>query len=338
MRFAQKQVSLQRGLSQSERGSILAADICEYKDAVGTSWDASFVQLSAGSLDAGIEFLKGDGFVLYRESWRQRLHLVGTLLPGMIAFGVPEGTGQLSRWWGQTLSSTCIPIARSTGEPNLVTEANEAITVLTMREVDFLGIFERLTGLLPCDFPGKGHFLEVKTGAARQLLDFWNSVLAQTSVVDICEWSVVDLVAPLLDALALPVVPHRVETPKSTLLNRLMRVAEASNFRASVPEVCLDLNVSRRTIEYVFQELVGESPRAYFTLRRLNLCKQALTEANHRETTVAIIATKFGFFELGRFASIYHRHFGELPSSTLRRTRGLIPVRVHPFVDRNIQD
>lgn len=140
---------------------------------------------------------------------------------------------------------------------------------------------------------------------------------------EICEWSVADLVAPLLDALQLPVMPHHVETPKSSLLNQLMRVAEASDFRANVPEISLELNVSRRTIEYLFQDLMGESPRAYFTLRRLNLCKQALTEAKQGVTTVTSIATQYGFYELGRFASAYCRYFGELPSITLRRTNTL---------------
>jgi hypothetical protein len=64
MQFAQKIIHLQRGLSQCIRGSIQGADILDYKDAVSASWDASFVQLSAGNLDAGIEFLSGDGFAL----------------------------------------------------------------------------------------------------------------------------------------------------------------------------------------------------------------------------------------------------------------------------------
>jgi AraC-like DNA-binding protein len=254
----------------------------------------------------------------------------------MIALGIASGIGQETRWWGQRLSSTCIPIARSTGELNVVTAANEAITVLTMREMDFLRIFERLTGLLPCDFPRKGHFLKVRTEAARQALDFWNSTLAQTAISNICEWTVADLVAPLLDALELPFIQHRVETTKSVLLDRLMGVAEVSNFQASVPEISLDLNVSRRTIEYVFQDLIGVSPQAYFTVRRLNLSKQALTEANPDETTVASIATRHGFYELGRFASLYRRYFGELPSITLRRTRGLVAIGVQPDVTRNM--
>lgn len=338
MHFAQKQVGLQHGLIQSVRGTLLGADICEYKDAVSASWDASFVQLSAGNLDANIEFLAGDDFVLYRESWHQQLHLVGTLLPGMIAIGIPAGTGHDTRWWGQTISTTCIPIARSTDELNLVTGTNEAITVLTMSEQDFLRIFERLTGLHQCDFPGGGHFLVVKTDAVQRIRHFWNSVLAHTLVMDVCAWSVVDLLAPLLDALEMPVISHHVEAPKAALLDRIMRIAEASEFRASVPEISLALNVSRRTIEYVFQDLMGESPRAYFTLRRLNFCKQELLEASHGETTVAAIATKHGFYELGRFASVYRHYFGELPSNTLRRARGLVAVGVQPIAGRTIQD
>jgi len=308
------------------RGSIVGADICEYEDAVGASWDASFVQLSAGSLEANVEFLTGDDFTLYRESWRQRLHLTGTPLPGTIVLGIPASTGQQTRWWGKTLSSTCIPIARSTGELDLVTEPHEAITVLSLRETDFLRIFESLTGLLPGQFPGKGDFLEVKQGAARLILDFWNSVLSKTAKLDVCPWTAADLLAPLLDALELPVRRLHVETPKAAMLARLIHIAEQSDFGASIPEISLELNVSRRTIEYLFQDLVGESPRAYFTVRRLNLCKQALTEANPTETTVASIATHFGFNELGRFAAVYRRYFGELPSNTLRRAGGLVTV------------
>lgn len=337
MHFAQKYVRLQRGLGHCERGVIHEADICEYKDAVSASWDASFVQLGAGKLDAELDFLIGPGFSLYRESWCQRLHLVGTLLPGMIAIGIPAQQRRETRWWGFTAPSDCIPIARSTSELNLVAAANEAITVLTMREVDFLEIFERLTGLPRREFPEQGHFLQVKAGAAQRVLDFWNSVLAKTSALDTCEWGVADLVAPLLDALELAVIPHRLEVRKSALVERLLRIAEASDFKASVPEISRESNVSRRTIEYVFRDLLGESPRAYFTARRMNLCQQELAAASREETTVATIAIKYGFCELGRFAALYRRYFGELPSSTLRQTRGLVDFNVHPHLDGTIE-
>ncbi|MEZ5572806.1 MAG: helix-turn-helix domain-containing protein [Halioglobus sp.] len=312
--------------SPIERGSILGADICEYKAAVSAYWDASFIQLGAGALDAGIEYLVGDNFTLYRDNWHQRLHLVGTLLPGMIAFGISSRAGQGTRWWGQSLSPGCIPIGRSNDEMNLVAGANEGMTVLTMREGDFLRIFEHLTGLASSDFPGEGRFLELNPGAERQLLKFWNSVLAQTSTMDRCEWQLVDLVAPLLAALELPVLRNDMQSPKAALLNRLMHIAETTDFQATVPEISQKLGVSRRSIEYLFHDLIGESPRAYFIARRLSLCKQELAEAGQGEITVAAVAIKHGFYELGRFASVYRRYFGELPSITLRRNPVLVTL------------
>lgn len=37
--------------------------------------------------------------------------------------------------------------------------------------------------------------------------------------------------------------------------------------------------------------------------------------------TVTSAATECGFFHLGHFSMSYRRHFGELPSETLRRSR-----------------
>ncbi|TFG38706.1 MAG: helix-turn-helix domain-containing protein [Candidatus Aminicenantes bacterium] len=80
-----------------------------------------------------------------------------------------------------------------------------------------------------------------------------------------------------------------------------------------------------------FQENLGISPQAYFTLRRLDLLQRALIEANPENSSVTDIAMQYGFHELGRFASVYRRQFGELPSETLRMTRCMITTRVSPI-------
>jgi len=257
-------------------------------------------------------------------------------MPGMIVIGIPAGTGEETRWWGRSLPENCVALARSSDEVELVTGIDESLTVLTMMEAEFLHIFQRLTGLHPSVFPGKGNFLQLKNGATQHILQFWNTVLAQTTIYDTCEFSLVDLVAPLIDALTLPVSTRLVQMPKTDLLHQIIDIAASSDFRGSIPELCHAVNISRRNMEYLFQEHMGESPRAYFTKRRLNLCHQALTQANHAEETVTAIATGFGFYELGRFAATYKRYFGELPSDTLCRTRiltrtGSKPLSIVPF-------
>ena len=59
-----KNVALGAGAARGVCGSPRDADIHKYEEAVETSWDASFVQLSARHLNAGIEYLAGDRFVL----------------------------------------------------------------------------------------------------------------------------------------------------------------------------------------------------------------------------------------------------------------------------------
>jgi AraC-like DNA-binding protein len=78
-------------------------------------------------------------------------------------------------------------------------------------------------------------------------------------------------------------------------------------------------------------EFLDMSPLAYARLRRLNLARLALMRTERGSTSVARVARKYGFSELGRFAAAYRAVFGEPPSATLRdAARGpgaAIPVR-----------
>jgi AraC-like DNA-binding protein len=89
-----------------------------------------------------------------------------------------------------------------------------------------------------------------------------------------------------------------------------------------IPEICKAIRVPDRTLRRCCQEYLGMGPKRYLLLRRLHLVRRVLRYATPEATTTTEIATRFGFWQLGRFAVEYQSHFGESPSATLRRQPG----------------
>lgn len=88
-----------------------------------------------------------------------------------------------------------------------------------------------------------------------------------------------------------------------------------------IPELCARVGTSQRTLEYLFKDYYGMSPRRYLTVRRLNAARRNLLHSAE-DTSVAAIAGRFGFRHPARFAQTYRSLFGELPSQTLSRRPG----------------
>jgi AraC-like DNA-binding protein len=103
-----------------------------------------------------------------------------------------------------------------------------------------------------------------------------------------------------------------------TIMRRFRRVLEEHpNRPIYLPEICAAIGVPERTLRLCCQEQLGMSPKQYLTRRRMNLVRRALTAET--EATVTEIATRFGFWHLGRFSAGYQTIFDELPSTTLAR-------------------
>jgi AraC-like DNA-binding protein len=86
-----------------------------------------------------------------------------------------------------------------------------------------------------------------------------------------------------------------------------------------VSEVCARIGVSERTLRRCCEDQFGLSPRQFLVRRRMQLVHRALRTADPAQTTVTNIATRHGFWELGRFAGAYASFYGEAPSQTLRQ-------------------
>ncbi len=86
-----------------------------------------------------------------------------------------------------------------------------------------------------------------------------------------------------------------------------------------VDEIASAAATSRRTLFRAFNEILGESPRAYTRRLRLHRIRRDLANEDESRCTVAMVAMRWGMEDLGRMAGHYRDLFGELPSQTHRR-------------------
>ena len=104
------------------------------------------------------------------------------------------------------------------------------------------------------------------------------------------------------------------------VMRRFRRVMEENpEHPLYIPEICKVIGVSSRTLQACCHEHLGMGPKHYLLLRRMNLARRALRQEAPETTSVTEIATRYGFWQLGRFAVEYQSLFGESPSATLAR-------------------
>ena len=107
---------------------------------------------------------------------------------------------------------------------------------------------------------------------------------------------------------------------RAAVMNRFEEMLAAHPDRPlHMPELCAAIGVSERTLRHCCVDFLGMSPGRYLRLRQLRLARAALRRTDC--ATVAEVARRYGFGELGRFASLYRAVYGEAPSATLRLRR-----------------
>ena len=86
-----------------------------------------------------------------------------------------------------------------------------------------------------------------------------------------------------------------------------------------VSDICKAVGVSPRTLSRAVRAVQGTTPVRFARSLRLAEARKALLSPHAQSVTVTAIAMRFGFHELGRFATDYRAAFGESPLETMSR-------------------
>ncbi len=82
--------------------------------------------------------------------------------------------------------------------------------------------------------------------------------------------------------------------------------------------ICQEIGVSKRTLEYIFKDFYQTTPKAYLKQLRLNYLRQSMLK--NPQIKINDLAEDLGFLHRGQLARDYQKLFGELPSQTVKKS------------------
>lgn len=301
-------------------------------------WNQSYCQLSRGSFDGAIQAVSVDGAFVFLESANLSLLQEGSLEPGAIGIAVPVRLGgparfcghdcytdQLYIYSGRTGFEFCSPsdhqVAGISFEPEsmaaLMGQAGEAFPAAWLDHAD-------TQDADPAALLKVRRFVVELMAAGSATPAMFDSTRARAALKDEIAAHLINLFVNRYSVQAQRTVPHA----RARLVSRAReRVNEHPNEPVSIATLCAELAVSRRTLQYCFQNVLGITPNTYLRAIRLNGVRAALRSA----PSVTHAALDWGFWHLGQFAADYRQMFGELPSQTFQKDRKFVSAEADHY-------
>ncbi|MEM5447722.1 MULTISPECIES: helix-turn-helix domain-containing protein [Paraburkholderia] len=294
-------------------------------------WRQTYDQLAAGRFVGTLTELPLDTMKVFRETTSHTLRQACEVRGDAWWFGIPVAREGAARIDAQAFGAQAFALRPGNVEFELLTPAQFSIYGVVVRgdvlrhyaaTVERTALEERLTGA-PVVQAAAACIERLCARLARCLDDggqaHENVPVSPLSNVERNALQA-EVLAALFDACAGSEGEGAVAEPAS---RRRWIVAQARDYvlahrgrPVGVPELCEQLHVSRRTLQYCFQDVLGMAPATYLRALRLNGARRDL--CGRAAGSVQDVAAAWGFWHLSQFATDYRRMFGMRPSEALR--------------------
>lgn len=291
-------------------------------------WDQTYDQLSAGNFEGSLVDIWFSGLQLFRETTNRSVLEKGSAWEGSYVIAVPlgmSGTGVVSK---QILTPDSIFTFKS----------EIGFDLRTPEQFDVVGIAIGTSAF--ADFAGPDSEPVVRQAFAAQptLLQPPGPLLSELHACLNTIFKTVSLEPELLYH------PQIQRSMGSALLGHLLAVLQSAgpapkpppSFKSrcyvvdravdyalshldepvTVSDLCGVTKMSRRMLNYCFQDVLDTNPVQYLRALRLNGVRRDLRESRQATLSIRDIACNWGFWHFSRFADEYRSMFGELPSET----------------------
>ena len=303
------------------------SDVFHHSQAI-TNWTQRYDQISPGSASTTLRQISGQRFHVFRELINQRVLQQGSAPRNRLCFALPVIRTVAPIVQGRAVSCPSLLMLRGGDEFIVHLPCDTEVMAFTIdralmaehEHIMLAGLLDRILKqpVLPLPVPRYQAAVDRLQSLLCQALDsesltdhdaFDETVLAH-AIVGI----LFDLVQP--DDEEGRTLPHM--STQSYIVRKSQEIAlESDSDVLTVLDLCRRLKISRRTLQYSFQNIAGTTPTAYLRSIRLNAVRRCLM-ATPSTVRIGDASAQFGFWHFGRFSSYYHEHFHELPSQTPR--------------------
>jgi len=307
-------------------GTCVTSDVDEQARLL-KEWSQQYNQISPGAFTGSLSQVCFDGINLFHEQTNQRVHQEGVAWTNSLTIAMPMAASDLLRWRGTNVEVGRIACLYSEDDIDLYTPQLCDLCAVTVDLQDF-STFAAQIDNFDLGKLQRAALLNSSTEMQSSFKSFMQ-VAMQTAINDpsklhhpqVQKAMREALYAKLVDVLDEQDHHQSIElVPQKTSLVAKARayLFEHRDEVISVADICRTLGVSRRSLQYAFQEVLGMNPVAYLRALRLNGVRRELKFATPT-TSVLDVAARWGFWHPSHFSADYKQLFGELPSTTLRR-------------------
>ncbi len=282
-----------------------------------TGWQQRYDQIGCGQFEGSVRELATPRLQVFCETTSHALLQSCVVKPGSIWFGLPlDGDG--ARINGRPAGPECLMLRPGACEFELNTPGRFQILGIVADARDLASAAQLHDAPIDWDALAASDCVQVPPTARAQAIGTVQHCLSGPGRLD------ADAVLAALLAMLSPCQPAARATLCFTRRQRI--VAQVREFLLlhrdeviSVPELCQRMHVSRRTLQYCFEDVLGMSPISYLRAERLNGVRRQLAEGGALHRSVHDVAAAWGFRHFSQFASDYRKRFGERPSDTFKK-------------------
>ncbi|MTW04868.1 helix-turn-helix domain-containing protein [Pseudoduganella ginsengisoli] len=288
-----------------------------------TDWEQCYDQMTAGAFHGALSELRLPRMQVFREEISQSVRQTCRVWPDALWFGFPA-QGHGIRINGRPLDDGAVMVRPGGSEFELLTPSSHAIYGMVVCRGMLAQAALRSACAIDWDRMQKAEVLRVDPEARMACMEAVASALAlggshEGSGGTLPAGTEHHLMAALLGALDC----SGIEPEAAQSFQRRQRVvARVRDYimahrdqPLTVPDLCAIAHVSRRTLQYCFEDVLGMSPTLYLRRVRLNGVRRQLQDPAARREPIGAVAAAWGFGSFSQFSSDYRKLFGASPSA-----------------------